>query len=193
MRLDSRTMRLSAGLAMIVGVGVSALVYPSLRAASAASDRRTAVRTTLAQTPDHTAMMNREVATRDALLSYTQTAIKPIPEGPDSASLIRDVTIFLDKRDIRDRELAISTPLVVGPLVVTPLTVGFRASFADAHALLRHLENAPRLLRIRSIRIGRVSMNASDASTLNLDGPLRVEILLELLHAPPSAVGKPAP
>lgn len=168
-------------------------MYPSLRAASAASNKRSSVRLTLEQTPDHTLLMNREIATRDSLLSYTQTAIKPIPQDPNSASLIRDITIFLDERAIRDRELAISAPLVVGPLVVTPLNITFRASFSDAHALLRHLESAPRLLRIRSVRVGRATMTSSDSPTLNLDGPLKVEVLLELLHAPAMPAQKPAP
>ncbi len=184
MKLDQRTLRLCAGFALLLAAGSSALIYPSLRAANAASHRRDAVRNTLEQAPDHISLIAREAASRDALASYAATSIKPIPEEPESAALIRDITIFLNTRDIRDRELSVSAPLAVGPIVVTPLTISFRAEYADAHALLRHVEQADRLLRVRSVRIARAALAPQENAPIQTDAHLRVEILLELLHAP---------
>ncbi|MGD9691807.1 MAG: hypothetical protein AB7G17_03115 [Phycisphaerales bacterium] len=193
MKLDQRTIRFCAGFALLLLVGVSALIYPSLRAAEAASTRRDAVRATLEQAPDHSAMIAREAQARDTLASYAETSVKPIPEEPNSALLIRDITIFLNGRDILDRELSVSAPLTVGPIVVTPLTISFRAEYTDAHALLQHLERANRLLRVRSIRIARAALSPQQAMSITTDAPLKIEILLELLHAPPSLAVKPKP
>lgn len=169
----------AAGLAL----GLGLLAGPAWRERAAAHAERADLDVRMAGLTDQTAAVTRlaeELAERRDTL---RTSLKEIPDSPDVAAIMRQLSLPADGATVLDQtftagtagDAVVGTP---GPEQVVPLTVDVRARFDSVFALMLAAESMDRLVRVASVRM------AVDPEYADEEAPIvTASIGLEVVYA----------
>ena len=131
------------------------------------------------------------------LQQYVDEDLKTIPTQPDIAGMMRRLSLPVDGVTVKDQTFSAGSPKPVSKqndaaYRVVPLTVELEASFDAFFSVLSSVEDTSRLVRIRSVHVGRKTPDnpGSDESTLDgswLHGSVGLEAVFK-----PNATGRSA-
>ena len=146
---------LAAALAAAV-LGFVVLFYlPSLRRTAALDARITTDAATLGQAGRRADRLPRVRAAADDLASHLG-AFKPVPREAGEAAFLRSISAAADRLRLRGLEFEPLSPppgtAALSPREL-PVRLAFEADFVDAFDFLRHVEEMPRLLRVRDVTL----------------------------------------
>ena len=179
----ARDGRLQKALAATLGAAVLGFVVlfylPSLRRSAAMSARLTSDAASLGEADRRADRLPRVRAAADDLASHLG-AFKPVPREAGEAAFLRSVSAAADRLRLRGLEFE---PLAPPPDAAKrsprelAVRLAFRADFVDAFDFLRHVEEMPRLLRVRD-----VTLRSADEDSP--DGQVRAELTVSLFWEP---------
>ncbi|MHC4128287.1 MAG: type 4a pilus biogenesis protein PilO [Planctomycetota bacterium] len=175
-------------LIAVVGLGGLLLAWPAYREA-AALDRQTEELRAKGERYD---LQAQQIAQLSAALEEAtrrvDTGLKPIPETPDVAGLMRVLSLAVDGSNVRDqmfdagdsKDAAFGSELTTQ---VTPLTIDMEARFDAVFALLRTAESMDRLLRVSTVQVvcNRVDEDEEPFT--------KATVVLEAVYNPPEEGG----
>jgi Tfp pilus assembly protein PilO len=143
---------------VVVGVGGLLLAWPAYREAAALNRQTDELRAKGERYELQAEQITRLSAQLDKATRRMDTRLKPVPEAPDIAGLMRVLSLAVDGSNVRDQMFDAGDPkdAVSGSdlsVRVTPLTIDLEARFDAVFALLRAAESMDRLLRISTVRI----------------------------------------
>lgn len=148
----------SLAVAGLIAASILLFIWPNYRAVAANSDevQRLSARH---QSLEHRA---REVAQLEANLARLrqriETEFKQIPQNPDTADIMRRLSLPVDGVTVKDQTIktgAQGEAIIGGKSTVQslPLTVDMESTFDSVFALIRAAERMQRLVRVSAVRI----------------------------------------
>jgi Tfp pilus assembly protein PilO len=173
-----------AAMILVVALGGLLLAWPAYREAAVLNRQADELRVKGENYELQAEEISRLRARLDETAEHVDTRLKPVPESPDIAGLMRVLSLPVDGRNVKDQMFDAGDPkdAVLGsdlPTQVTPLTVDMEARFDSVFALLRAAETMDRLLRVRSVKV--VCDRAVDD-----DQPFTsASVILEAVYEPP--------
>jgi Tfp pilus assembly protein PilO len=177
-------------LIVVVGLGGLLLAWPAYREAAALNGRTRELGAKGDRHDLQVAQIAKLMAELDAAMRLADTKLKPIPDSPDIAGLMRGLSLAVDGTNVRDQMFDAGDPKDAASgsglaALATPLTIDMEAGFDAVFALLRTAEAMDRLLRVSTVQI---VCNREDGD--EEDEPLtRATVVLEAVYVPPEEGG----
>ncbi len=184
-RRDAKIQKVLGGVALLAIVAFVALVYlpSSRRLQSLANDLSDGLREISDQEQRIAAMAGVSVAADE--LATNLATFRPVPERPMVEAQISEMNVLSRRLKLRDFNIA-RTP-AAGPAAgaasgprAMPMRVMFVSDFAGAFEFLRAIEQSHQMVRVSELQMTPTTL----AETAGSGGGVRVELVLDLFHAP---------
>ncbi len=145
------------GIPSIMVVGILVFAWPWYRERHEISLRLHSLQSKVSSLTDRTAELERLAREVEDARKVIAT-LRTIPDSPDIASLMRELSIPVDGWSVLDQTFASSTATDAVPdadlsTQAMPVTVEMEASFDSLFSLVNSAESMNRLVRVASVRI----------------------------------------
>lgn len=167
-------------------IGGALLVWPNMRAASAAEARIAELRKKIAFRDVHIERVEQLARELQVVRSQVDDDLRFVPESADVAQLMRVLSLPVDGRTVLDQTFTAgsSTSAVAGSdfsEMALPLTVEMQSTFDSAFALIGAAEHMDRLIRVSSVHLV-AERTEGDRRQMPM---LSASIGLEVIYDPP--------
>ena len=186
MPTSNRIMLGALGFFALVLVGWLVIVWPAYREAGAIHERVAELRRKSEGAVGQAREIDRLTASFEAASKRIESEFKGIPESPNIAGLMRDLSLPVDGVTVQDQTFTTGQPndAVAGagfPFQALSLTVDMVARFDALFALLRAAESQEHLVRVSSVNM---AASRDDAQAVPLvTASVRLEAVFEPLRA----------
>jgi len=169
MRIDKDQLKVFIVLALVVGGFAVGIWMPARQQRRVLQDRIDQAEQKLRQARESPSLKkwNKTVASLEQQLASSRQRVPPRNE---LATVLRGLSEVLSKRNVMDQSVSTAPAQRFGSFGVTPITVKFRGSFPDAHAVVQRIEQMPRLIQVDRFEVDRGEVTES--------GPVRVYLEL---------------
>lgn len=188
-RRDAKWQKSLLAAAVLAVLGFVTLIYlPSVRRLQAMHARIQAGAVQLDAEEQQARRLPAVIGAADRLEEHLDK-FKPLPDRPLQAQFLRNVSSVAQRLRLRNMqfqplaggEFASHTP--EAPVYELPVRLEFRGDFVNVFNFLRQVEELPRLLRVRDVRIRRVDspgLAASDVAAVEGEGSADVASLSDV-------------
>ncbi|GAB4545127.1 MAG: hypothetical protein Tsb0013_02740 [Phycisphaerales bacterium] len=171
---------LGFGLALVVFLGAALFVVPKWGQLRTASGEISQFEDELARTnagPETIAMLKERL---EVLNRFGDDRITPIPREPDLAGLMRRMSEMFKGSGIAPPQLTTGVPQPDNGAMAMPMTISADGSFVGLVGAIRQIEDLPRLVRVRRVRLASESDRMRD--TVDRSGMIRADLQLDVFY-----------
>lgn len=178
---DSRHIMLAIGLFLaVILLGGVGLIVPNAREVRDIRERVTDLTERsegVEQTTEEVEQLSRMLAEARQTI---ETELKIIPEESGVTSMIRQLSLTIDRQTVLDQTFTVGSrteplPEAYPDIRAVPVTMEMKSTFGSVYAVLRAVESMERMVRLRTLRF-----RASDQPRVNQYGDPIVETVLVL-------------
>lgn len=152
MRLDKEQLTMLVVAIVVVGGAGAAIWMPARQQRQALQQRidRAQQKLEKARQSPSLSKWHQSVASLEQRLANSR---QRVPSQEELAKVLRGLSDVLAKRGVTEQEVSTAPAERFGSFGVTPVTVKFTGSCPDAHAVVKRIEQMPRLIQVDRLEV----------------------------------------
>ncbi|MHC5022330.1 MAG: type 4a pilus biogenesis protein PilO [Planctomycetota bacterium] len=173
-----------AAFLLIVATGGMLLVYPNARETRAINSRTAELEKKIRDLTGPKKRVERLADQVGESRRRIERDFKVIPDSPDMAGLIRNLSLPVDGRNVRDQMFTTGNaspaiPETTSTALAMPLMVEMKGAFESVFALLQAAESMDRLVRITMVRVSTNRAQQGDPEVPVLSATIGLDAIYE--------------